>query len=112
MRNIAGAALLLTGLLAISPHATAADGAICFSQVVIHNYPAPPPSSTYTITFPQPSNATKFQCNTNGAWFTFRQLSQAGWIINGVSTVGHSTTINTGTGAQIQKYKYMLTIQK
>lgn len=111
MRSIlsTGAFIALIALASTPVAALAADGAICYSDVVSLHQPPSPGGLVHTY-YPQVENSTVFHCP--GGNFTFKQLSQAGWIINGISSPIHSTSINYSTGASITRTRWMITIQK
>lgn len=103
--TFAGLALILGSAVA-SFQARAADGAICYSQWFTSTYV---PGAT-TTTYAQMSNNTKFTC-ANPNWYTFQQLSQAGWIIDNVSEDVYQT-ISNPDGSQTTKLRFRFTIQK
>lgn len=108
MKNLIATSALAAVLALAAPNtAKAADGAICYSDVLTQTGTA----GFGTTNFPQLENNTKFACANPNFKYTIRELSQGGWIIDNLGPVGLSTTTSPD-GTVIVRSRWMLTIQK
>ena len=99
---------IILGLIAstVPGDAFAADGAICYSDTVTITYPTTTPN---TVNYPQIGSNHVFYCP--GGSFSFRQLSQAGWIIEQLGQVLVQSSVSA-TGVATQKMRWQITIQR
>lgn len=95
-----------SALATLHGNALAADGAICFSAPITMTASGGVPSTT---NYPQLTNNHKFYCP--GGAFTFKQLSQAGWIIQLPVPVISQTTVSSN-GTVTTTSRWMIAIQK